>query len=68
MQKSYQRNPHITSDISSTLAGNKIVGYSNVVSALLQLHLHSQLKTWFQYKDNCKDNCKTRETTKFWNL
>ena len=42
-----------TSYISRTLVGNKIVDNSDVVehrlSALLQLHLHSQLNTWLQW-------------------
>ena len=39
-----------TSNISRTLAGNIIVDYSDVdrLSALLELHLHSQLNPWFQ--------------------
>ena len=44
------------SNIRCTLVGNKIVDHSDVVgaapkqrlSALLQLHLHSQLNTWLQ--------------------
>ena len=42
-----------TSNISHTLAGNKIVDNSDVVgasfSALLQLHLHSQLNIRLQW-------------------
>ena len=41
------------SNIRRTLVGNKIVDHSDVVeqrlSALLQLHRHSQLNTWLQY-------------------
>ena len=41
------------SNISRTLIGNKIVDHLDVVgaslSALLQLHLHSQLNTWLQW-------------------
>ena len=43
---------HQTSNISHTLIGNKLVDHSNVVGALpalLQLHLHSRLKTWLQW-------------------
>ena len=39
-----------TSNIRRTLVGNKLVGHSDVVGvALLQLHLHSRLNTWFQW-------------------
>ena len=42
------------SNISCTLLGNKIVDHSDIAGAspgsvLLQLHLHSQLNTWFQW-------------------
>ena len=39
--------------LSRTVVGNKIVDHSDVVehrlSALLQLYLHSQINTWFQW-------------------
>ena len=37
-----------TSHISRTLVGDKIMDHSDAVGALLQLHLHSRLNTWFQ--------------------
>ena len=41
-------NYHETSNKTSTLVGNKTVEDSDVVSALLQIHLHSPLNTWLQ--------------------
>ena len=44
---------HQVSNISRTLVGNNIVDHPNVVGAspvgVLQLHLHSRLKTWLQW-------------------
>ena len=40
---------HQTSNISRTLVENKIVDYSDRLSALLQVHQHSRLNTCLQY-------------------
>ena len=53
-----------TSNIRPTLVSNKIVDHSNVVgvppAALLQLHLHSRLNTWFQWIEQRQLQDKTR--------
>ena len=36
-------------NISRTLVGNKVVDHSDVVSAMLQLHLHSRPNTWLYW-------------------
>ena len=47
---------HLTSSISRTLVGNKIVDHPDVVgAALLQLHLHSRLNTWYQWISQRQD-------------
>ena len=43
----YHQTPNVNRTV---LAGNKIADHSDVVGAsLLQLHLHSQPSTWFQW-------------------
>ena len=48
------------SNISRTLVGNKIVDHLYVVSALLQLHLHSQINTWLQWSGQKQRQDETR--------